>query len=198
MVFFINFIKLGIFYLYLYLYINIFGLKKLRNYDLIDLASLILISFIMLNSFSDNTFNLTFIFYLIIIFIIKIVITIFLTNENKDLNKIILNGRLRLIPLIKSRYSITKLYKELNKLNIGIKDIKEAVINENKEIDITLQSEVTDSIILISNGKINYELLNKIGKDKKWLFDSINDIDNVFLSIYKNNNLYVIKNSDLK
>ena len=102
-----------------------------------------------------------------------------------------------MVNLIKSNYSIETFYRELNKQDVLIKNIEKAYIKNNK-LNITLEEDTYKTLVLVSNGKINYNNLTILNKDKKWLYDKLDtDIDNIFLSIYKDNNLYIIKNSDL-
>ena len=102
-----------------------------------------------------------------------------------------------MVNLIKSNYSIETFYRELNKQDVLIKNIEKAYIKNNK-LNIILEEDTYKTLVLVSNGKINYNNLTILNKDKKWLYDKLDtDVDNIFLSIYKDNNLYIIKNSDL-
>lgn len=190
-------IKICIIYLVAFIYFKLILKKRIKDFNILDILTVFFIGYISYRIISDDTFtSIKNIFYLIIVFIINIAIIIE-KLDGKDELLIIKNGRIKIVNLIKSNYSIETLYRELNKQDVLIKNIEKAYIKNNK-LNITLEEDTYKTLVLVSNGKINYNNLTMLNKDKKWLYDKLDtDIDNIFLSIYKDNNLYIIKNSDL-
>ena len=190
-------IKICIIYLVAFIYFKLILKKRIKDFNILDILTVFFIGYISYRIISDDTFtSIKNIFYLIIVFIINIAIIIE-KLDGKDELLIIKNGRIKMVNLIKSNYSIETFYRELNKQDVLIKNIEKAYIKNNK-LNIILEEDTYKTLVLVSNGKINYNNLTILNKDKKWLYDKLDtDIDNIFLSIYKDNNLYIIKNSDL-
>ena len=190
-------IKICIIYLVAFIYFKLILKKRIKDFNILDILTVFFIGYISYRIISDDTFtSIKNIFYLIIVFIINIAIIIE-KLDGKDELLIIKNGRIKMVNLIKSNYSIETFYRELNKQDVLIKNIEKAYIKNNK-LNITLEEDTYKTLVLVSNGKINYNNLTILNKDKKWLYDKLDtDIDNIFLSIYEDNNLYIIKNSDL-
>ena len=190
-------IKICIIYLVAFIYFKLILKKRIKDFNILDILTVFFIGYISYRIISDDTFtSIKNIFYLIIVFIINIAIIIE-KLDGKDELLIIKNGRIKMVNLIKSNYSIETFYRELNKQDVLIKNIEKAYIKNNK-LNIILEEDTYKTLVLVSNGKINYNNLTMLNKDKKLLYDKLDtDIDNIFLSIYKDNNLYIIKNSDL-
>ena len=190
-------IKICIIYLVAFIYFKLILKKRIKDFNILDILTVFFIGYISYRIISDDTFtSIKNIFYLIIVFIINIAIIIE-KLDGKDELLILKNGRIKMVNLIKSNYSIETFYRELNKQDVLIKNIEKAYIKNNK-LNIILEEDTYKTLVLVSNGKINYNNLTMLNKDKKWLYDKLDtDIDNIFLSIYKDNNLYIIKNSDL-
>ncbi len=190
-------IKICIIYLVTFIYFKLVLKKKIKDFNILDILTVFFIGYISYRIISNDAFtSIKNIFYFIIVFIINIAIIIE-KLDGKDELLIIKNGRIKMVNLIKSNYSIETLYRELNKQDVLIKNIEKAYIKDNK-LNIILEEDTYKTLVLVSNGKINYNNLTMLNKDKKWLYDKLDtDIDNIFLSIYKDNNLYIIKNSDL-
>lgn len=190
-------IKICIIYLVAFIYFKLILKKRIKDFNILDILTVFFIGYISYRIISNDTFtSIKNIFYLIIVFIINIAIIIE-KLDGKDELLIIKNGRIKMVNLIKSNYSIETFYRELNKQDVLIKNIEKAYIKNNK-LNIILEEDTYKTLVLVSNGKINYNNLTMLNKDKKWLYDKLDtDIDNIFLSIYKDNNLYIIKNSDL-
>ena len=190
-------IKICIIYLVAFIYFKLILKKRIKDFNILDILTVFFIGYISYRIISNDTFtSIKNIFYLIIVFIINIAIIIE-KLDGKDELLIIKNGRIKMVNLIKSNYSIETFYRELNKQDVLIKNIEKAYIKNNK-LNIILEEDTYKTLVLVSNGKINYNNLTILNKDKKWLYDKLDtDIDNIFLSIYKDNNLYIIKNSDL-
>ena len=60
------------------------------------------------------------------------------------------------------------------------------------------QSQVMMPDVLISDGEINYEILETMGKDETWLLDSLHAVGiknykDIFYCVMENNGLFYIK-----
>ena len=74
------------------------------------------------------------------------------------------------------------------------KEVKSAIMETNGKLTIIDMQSATPKFPIISNGKINRDILEVIGHDEKWLLSSINEqgvenIQDIFLGEYVNGEL---------
>ena len=125
-------IKICIIYLVAFIYFKLILKKRIKDFNILDILTVFFIGYISYRIISDDTFtSIKNIFYLIIVFIINIAIIIE-KLDGKDELLIIKNGRIKMVNLIKSNYSIETFYRELNKQDVLIKNIEKAYIKNNK------------------------------------------------------------------
>lgn len=184
-------VKTILIYLLITFTLDIIG-KKIKDYDSNDLILIILIFYFFLKGINNNMI-ISFI-CIIILFIIKIFTMIIFYNKTSIL---IRSGKINIKQILLHRYNINNLFNKLYQNNIkNISDIDYAIINNDNLSIIT--KEKTIPLPLIYEGTINYEALNLLNKDIYWLHNNIKDeLNNIFYCFYKNNNIYIIKNSDI-
>ena len=74
------------------------------------------------------------------------------------------------------------------------KEVKSAIMETNGKLTIIDTQSATPKFPIISNGKINQDILEVIGHDEKWLISSVNSqgiehIQDIFLGEYVNGEL---------
>ena len=133
-------IKICIIYLVAFIYFKLILKKKIKDFNILDILTVFFIGYISYRIISNDAFtSIKNIFYFIIVFIINIAIIIEKLDGKNEL-LIIKNGRIKMVNLIKSNYSIETLYRELNKQDVLIKNIEKAYIKDNK-INIILEED---------------------------------------------------------
>lgn len=81
------------------------------------------------------------------------------------------------------------------------KDVKSAIMEPNGKLTILDKNSENPKFPLISNGRINYDVLELINQDEEWLLEKLKEqnIDNpreIFLAEYLNGKLYLVPYSE--
>ena len=76
------------------------------------------------------------------------------------------------------------------------KEVKSAIMETNGKLTIIDMQSATPKFPIISNGKLNHDILELIGHTEEWLLDYIKEqgiesIQDVFLGEYVNGELYI-------
>ena len=79
-----------------------------------------------------------------------------------------------------------------------IKDVKQAILEQDGQIIVTLLGEKNPKYPLITDGVIQQTTLEMIDKDENWLLDElksqgIEDVSKIFLAEYNDGQLIVTK-----
>ena len=115
---------------------------------------------------------------------------------------IINNGKLNVKEMIKQRYNLDDLlsqlregkYKSINEIDYAILETSGKLSVFRKEKD----NKKTFPLPLIIEGKIDYDSLKLLNKDINWINKHLSvDIKDVFYGFYKDNSIYIIKNSEI-
>lgn len=80
-------------------------------------------------------------------------------------------------------------------------DVKSAIMEPNGKLTILDKNSENPKFPLISNGRINYDVLELINQDEEWLLEKLKEqnIDNpreIFLAEYLNGKLYLVPYSE--
>jgi uncharacterized membrane protein YcaP (DUF421 family) len=119
----------------------------------------------------------------------------FLTTKSARLKKIldgnpsiiILHGKIQKKEMSLARLSMEDLLCELRLKNIScVDDVDYAILEQNGQISVFPKKETPLSHAVVIDGALNEALLKKIGKNKHWLYKTmqernINDIRSIFL-----------------
>ncbi len=152
-------------------------------------------------SFLFILFNYIFIIYgskrvVLLILLIALFLIIYSYNKLDSSNSsiVIINGKINFRNMIKNKYSILQLLKDL-KNNKIILNNKVCGIIVNNKIELYYKEYINRPISLIINGSICYKELELIGKDENWLNKKISNIDinSIIYSFYIGKVLYIIK-----
>lgn len=113
---------------------------------------------------------------------------------------VIKNGRVNFSVMSKMRYNIDDLVVQLREQGISnIELVKHAVLENNGKLSII--DSVDYPLPLIMDGKIDYQVLKEINKNKNWLNNMLAnkniELSEVFYAFYTNKKTYIITKSEL-
>ena len=112
---------------------------------------------------------------------------------------IVKNGKVNFKEMERQRYNLEDLLSGIRDKGIKTLDeIEYAILENNGKLSIfTYDKENIYPLPLIIDGEIEFETLENINKDKKWLMEILKkektDLKNVFYAFYKNNKCFIIK-----
>ena len=104
--------------------------------------------------------------------------------------------------MIKQRYNLDDLLTQLRENNLSsIKDVDYAILETSGRLSVFKKQGKRSQdfpLPLIIEGQIQNDNLELLDKDISWVLDNIKtDLDDIFYGFYKNDNIYIIKKSDL-
>lgn len=114
---------------------------------------------------------------------------------------IIEKGKVNFKEMKKQRYNVEDLLMQLRENSIkSISDVDYAVLETSGKLSIFQKDNVGDyPLPLILDGRIDYDTLRKINKDKKWLDEELSKMnknsEDIFYCFYQNNDLYIIESN---
>ncbi len=117
---------------------------------------------------------------------------------------IVNRGKVNFEEMLKQRYNLDDLLTQLREKSIkSIEEVDYAILETSGKLSVFAKGhDKSYPLPLILDGKLDEETLVQIGKDKKWLNKNLEDnnvvIENVFYAFYKNNNLFLIKDENVK
>ena len=112
---------------------------------------------------------------------------------------IVKNGKVNFKEMERQRYNLEDLLSGIRDKGIKTLDeIEYAILENNGKLSIfTYDKENIYPLPLIIDGEIEFETLENINKDKKWLMEILKkektDLKNVFYAFYNNNKCFIIK-----
>lgn len=119
---------------------------------------------------------------------------------------IINKGKIDFEEMAKQRYNLDDLLVELRSKEIkSIEEVDYAILETNGDLSIfKLQDDNTRTYPLpvIIDGKLQEDTLIQIGKSNTWLKEELEkdnlEIEEIFYAFYKNKNLFIIKQENIK
>ena len=113
---------------------------------------------------------------------------------------IIKNGKVDFSVMTKLRYSLDDLLSQLREKGIkSIEEINYAVLENSGNLSVFNTKDYPFPLIL--DGKIDYQTLKEINKDKKWINSLLKEnnikLENIFYAFYTKNKTYIIKKEDV-
>lgn len=195
-------------YFYLVIVLRFLGKKEMSKLSILDLIVFLIISELMTLSIGNDETTL---FYsavatLIIVLIDKI--CSYLSLRFRPVKKIleghqtyiIYQGQLKQDIMKKLNYSISDLCHHLREQGVGsISDVEFAVLETDGNLSVILTEDshylIPDPII--SDGQINYDILEAMSKDETWLKKQLKKeqlvLEDVFYCIVEDKGLFYIK-----
>lgn len=198
------------FYFFVVLLYRLMGKREVGELGIVDLIVSVLIAEIVAISLENLDESIFMAIIPIVILVLCQIVISFISLKQKKIRDlldgkpsvIINNGKLRIKEMIKQRYNIDDLLTQLREKNYdSIKNVDYAILETSGKLSIfdkKQNDKKSFPLPLILEGQIDYEYLDLINKDKKWLESNLDvDIEDIFYGFYTNNKLYIIKKDDL-
>ena len=202
-------VKTLVLYIFIVFVYRIMGKKEVGELSIIDLIVTILIAelaAICIEEVDKSIF--VSIVPILVLVILEVVLSYFSLKSESIRNfidgkpsVIIKNGIVNFSVMTKLRYSLDDLLSQLREK--GVKNIEEvdyAILENSGNLSI-FQNTKDYPMPIILDGKIDYEVLREIGKDKKWIEKLIKqnniDVENIFYAFYTKNKTYIIKKDEI-
>lgn len=201
-------IKTTVLYLFIVFVYRLMGKKEVGELSIIDLIVTILIAELAAISIEEETRSIfVSIIPIVILVIFEIGISYISLKSEKIRNfidgkpsVIIKNGKVDFSIMTKLRYSLDDLLSQLREKGIkSIEEIDYAILENSGSLSVFKSKDYPLPIIL--DGKIDYETVKEIGKDKNWINNLIKEnnllLENIFYAFYTKNKTYIIKKEDV-
>ncbi len=202
-------VKTLVLYIFIVFVYRIMGKKEVGELSIIDLIVTILIAELAAICIEEVDKSLfVSIVPILVLVILEVVLSYFSLKSESIRNfidgkpsVIIKNGIVNFSVMTKLRYSLDDLLSQLREK--GVKNIEEvdyAILENSGNLSI-FQNTKDYPMPIILDGKIDYEVLREIGKDKKWIEKLIKqnniDVENIFYAFYTKNKTYIIKKDEV-
>lgn len=210
MEYFIIIFRTLFFYFFIVFVYRVMGKREVGQLGIIDLIVSVLIAELVAISL-DNTDDSIFITIIPIILLVLCQIGMALLSLKKKgvremfdgkPSVMINNGKIMIKEMIKQRYNLDDLLTQLREQNFkSVSEVDYAILETSGKLSVFKKektSKKTFPLPVIIEGRPEYDTLKLLNKDVSWLLDNLNtDISEVFYGFYKDNSIYIIKNSDL-
>ena len=168
-------------------------LNQIQNYVLGGIIGGVIYN----TSISIITFLIFILIWSLVVIIVKLLVNIKAIKSLVVGNPVILikNGKVNVANCAKVGISADQLMLHIRMDGLtSTKEVKSAIMETNGKLTIIDMQSATPKFPIISNGKINRDILEVIGHDEKWLLSSINEqgienIQDIFLGEYVNGEL---------
>ena len=189
------------------------GKREVGQLGIIDLIVSILIAELAVISIENYDKSLWYsLIPIITLSVIQIVLAFISLNMPKFRNfidgkpSVIINdGKINYKEMIKQKYNLDDLLVQIReKGNKSIEEIEYAVLENNGTLSVFPKEKEKSPfpLAIILDGEVQEEVLWQIKKDKFWLYKILDEkkieLDDVFYGFYKNKNIFIIRNDDLK
>lgn len=119
---------------------------------------------------------------------------------------IVKRGKINFKEMLKQRYNIDDLLTQLREKEIkSIEEVDYAILETSGKLSVFSKKNNKYGnypFPLILDGEIQMNTLNDLNKNREWINNILKkehiNINNIFYAFYKNNELFIIKNSDLE
>lgn len=201
-----------LFYIIIAFVYRFMGKREIGELSIMDLIVSILIAELAamsIDKYKDSIF-ITIIPIIALVIVQIIVAKISLKNAKTremiegEPSIIINRGKVNFEEMLKQRYNLDDLLTQLREKSIkSIEEVDYAILETSGKLSVfTKGHDKSYPLPLILDGKLDDEALIQIGKDRKWLDKNLEEnntvIENVFYAFYKNNNLFLIKDENVK
>lgn len=205
--------KTIIIYFLVALIFRIMGKREVGQLGTFDLVVFILIAELVAISIENkNNFFLNLIPVLILVFLQVIISKLSLRSVKfrKIVDGIptiiIKKGVIDFKNMVEQRYSLDDLLLQLREKDVSdISEVDYAILEINGKLSVFKKKDNKNNTFplpIIVDGKVNFDNLYSIKKSNNWLLNTLFSrnikVEDVFYSFYQNNELYIIKNNDIK
>ncbi|WP_431770087.1 DUF421 domain-containing protein [Streptococcus gallolyticus] len=158
--------------------------------------------------YNSSVSILTFLIILLIWSLVVIIVKLLINNKFIKAivvgNSVILikNGKVNVENCAKLGITADQLMFHLRMEGLNsTRDVKSAIMEPNGKLTVLDKNSETPKFPLISNGRINYDVLELIDHEEEWLFNMLNEqgIESpkeIFLAEYRNKELYLVPYSE--
>ena len=168
-------------------------LNQIQNYVLGGIIGGVIYN----TSISILTFLIFILVWSLVVIIVKLLVNITFIKSLVVGRPVILikNGKVNVENCAKVGISADQLMLHIRMEGLfSTKEVKSAIMETNGKLTIVDMQSATPKFPIISNGKINQDILEVIGHDEKWLISSVNSqgiehIQDIFLGEYVNGEL---------
>jgi len=208
---FITMFRTFFFYCFILFVYRVMGKREVGELGIIDLIISILIAELVAISLEDTTKSIWLVITPIILLVVLQIGSAFASLKSKKIRDvfdgkpsvIITNGKINIKEMLTQRYNLDDLLTQLREQGIkSIGDVDYAILETSGKLSVFKKEQKKQTAFplpIIIEGKIEYDALSMLNKDINWLRDHLSvDIEDVFYGFYKNNSIYIIKNSDLE
>ncbi len=188
---------------------RLMGKKEVGELSIVDLiVSILIAELIALSIENDKGGILMSVIPILVLVFVQMLIS-YITMKNDKIRNlidgkptvIIKNGKVNFTEMSKLRYSLDDLLTQLRLQGVkSIDKVKYAILENNGNLSVF--SDNSDyPLPLILDGVIDYNVLNDIGKDYKWIINMLKnknlELEDVFYAFYTNGKTFIIKRSEL-
>ena len=208
------FVRTVFFYFFVFIVYRIMGKREVGQLGIIDLIVSILIAELVIISIENYDNNIMFSVIPILTLLLLQVSLAFLTLKKPKFrifldgnpSIIIKEGKINYKEMMKQKYNLEDLMIQIREKGYrSIEEIEYAILENNGTLSVfpypqsKKKTPLPLPIILDSN--IQEHTLKVLNKDKEWVYQMLEkkkiEIEDVFYAFYKDNNIFIIKNSDL-
>ncbi len=205
-------LKTLFFYFAIVIFYRFMGKREVGELGIIDLIVSILIAelaAISIEKYDSSVFLM--LLPIGVLVILQIVLAKLSLKSDKlrtmldgDASVIIDNGKVNFKEMIKQRYNLEDLLTQLRARNVkSIEEVEYAILETSGKLSVFTKDANNSGpypLPLILDGKVQMMTLKKIRRKEKWLNELLASkkvkLDDVFYAFYKDNQLFIIKNSD--
>ena len=207
--------RVTFFYFFIILIYRLMGKREVGQLGIVDLIVSILIAELVAISIEDNTKSIMVSVIPILSLVMLQIILSYVSLKSGKVRElldgspsfIINNGKINYREMIKQKYNLDDLLSQLRERgHRNIEDIEYAILENNGKLSIFEYNVRKENspfpMPIILDGKIQYDTLKNMGKKDDYIKDILNakgiKLEDVFYAFYKNKNIFIIKNSEIK
>lgn len=202
-------LKTAVLYIFIIFVYRIMGKKEVGELSIVDLIVTILIAELAALTIEDAKSSILVSIIPIVVLVVFQIAFSYISLKNVKVRNfvegkpttIIKNGKIVFSSMSKLRYSLDDLIMQLREQGIkSIEEVDYAVLENDGKLSV-FQNCSEYPMPVVIDGIIDYDVLEAIKKDDKWLMRIIKtkklNLDDVFYAFYTKNKLFIITKKDL-
>ena len=205
-------LKTLFFYFAIVIFYRFMGKREVGELGIIDLIVSVLIAelaAISIEKYDSSVFLM--LLPILVLVILQIILAKISLKSDKlrnmldgEASMIIDNGKVNFKEMIKQRYNLEDLLTQLRARNVkSIEEVEYAILETSGKLSVFTKDAKNSGpypLPIILDGKVQMATLKRLNKKEKWLNELLASkkvkLDDVFYAFYKDNQLFIIKNSD--
>ena len=205
-------LKTLFFYFAIVIFYRFMGKREVGELGIIDLIVSVLIAelaAISIEKYDSSVFLM--LLPIIVLVILQIILAKISLKSDKlrnmldgEASVIIDNGKVNFKEMIKQRYNLEDLLTQLRAKEVkSIEEVEYAILETSGKLSVFTKNASNSGLYplpIILDGKVQQMTLKRLKKKEKWLNELLASkkvkLDDVFYAFYKDNQLFIIKNSD--